>query len=167
MSRCSNRKGGLRTHPTKLIRKRIRERLQQGFIQKVIIEVPFNKDEFFSILFGGALNLYDLTVYAVVEQTGQERRSYFSNYTNAVNWGYGYHLDLDGGSIRASTSADIQEIYSDWVASGLPVGMHYITTTIDASGEWKSIYCDSSLLSSTTVHGIAFHTTKCRLLLEL
>jgi len=52
--------------------------------------IRFNKDGFFSVLYGGSLNLQDLTVYAVVEQTGTERRGYFSNYSNAVNWGYGY-----------------------------------------------------------------------------
>lgn len=121
--------------------------------------IRFNKDGFFSVLYGGSLNVQDLTVYAVVQQTGTERRGYYSNYSNAVNWGYGYHLDMEGGSTRAFTSAGTSASYSDWLISGPSAGMHYLTTQISGSTKFKRIYSDGNPLGSTAISAIAYHTT--------
>ena len=43
------------------------------------------------------LSVPDVQIFAVVEQRNDitlDRREYFSNYSNAINWGYGYSVDL-------------------------------------------------------------------------
>ena len=121
--------------------------------------IRFSKDGFFALMFGAALNFPNLTIYAVVEQTGAERRSYFSNYTNVVNWGYGYHMDMEGTSVRAFTSAGTVGTYSDWLIAGPGTGMHYLTTQISTTSGSKSIYCDGSLLNTAAVPGMAYHSS--------
>jgi len=107
--------------------------------------IRFNKDGYFT-LNTAPLRVPDVTVYAVVEQTGAERRAYFSTYSNAINWGYGYHLDMEGGSSRAFSSAGTSGSLSDWVVPGPSNGMHQITAAIGSTNGSKSIWSDSVLL---------------------
>ena len=62
----------------------------------------------------------NVTVYAMVEATdeptGNGRMTYLSYYSNAINWGYVYSLDLTIGDtvgIRAFSSAGTQATISD------------------------------------------------------
>ncbi len=119
--------------------------------------IRFNKDGFFS-LDTASLRLADLTVCAVVEQTEAERRVYFSTYSNAVNWGYGVNLDMEGSGTRAFTSAGSQATISDWWTAGPSAGMHLLTTTISSTLGTKSIYADGALLGGpVAVPGISYY----------
>jgi hypothetical protein len=120
--------------------------------------IRFHKDGFFS-LDTAPLSVPELSVYAVLEQTQEGRRCYFSNYTNIVNWGYGYTLDMEGPGARAFTSAGTPGSYSDWWIPGLDLGYHYITTTINRTSGTKSIYIDGNLLASASVPGMSYHAT--------
>jgi len=118
--------------------------------------IHFNKDGYFS-LNTAPLRLADLTVYAVVEVTGADRRAYFSTYSNAAQWGYGYHLDLEGGSIRAMTSDGTQANSSDWLAPAPAPGMHYITTAMSSTAGSKEVYADGVLQGAATVPGLGYY----------
>jgi len=115
--------------------------------------IRFFKDGFFDLP-TEPFRLPDVTVYAVVQQADtsfDDRICYFSTYSNNVNWGYGYHMDLQiaGGSplSRMFTSAGTQETISDFVMQGPAPGMHFITTQIDTTNtSLKSTYVDGSLL---------------------
>ena len=120
--------------------------------------IRFHKDGFFN-LDTEPLKVPELSVYAVVEQTQDGRRCYFSNYTNVINWGYGYNLDMEGSGTRAFTSAGSEPTYSDWLIPGPNLGYHYITTTINSTSGTKSIYVDGGLLASAGVPGLSYHAT--------
>lgn len=124
--------------------------------------IRFKRDGFFKLTDWEATFIPDLTIYAVVEQTGAgERRSYFSTYSNYVNWGYGYHCDFEGGNTRVFTSAGTSATSSDWVISApaLPNGYHYMTVAISGTAGSKSIYTEGVLRGTTTVPGISFHAS--------
>ncbi len=122
--------------------------------------VRFSKDGFFK-LNTAPFQVPDLTVFAVVEQTLAERRVYFSTYSNAVNWGYGVNLDMEGSGTRAFTSAGSQETISDWWIAGPGPGMHMITTTISSTLGSKSIFVDGTLLGGpVAVPGISYYSTE-------
>jgi hypothetical protein len=119
--------------------------------------IRFKRDGYFILTDSSSLSIQDLTIYAVVENTGAERREYFSNYSNAINWGYGYSVDMEGTSVRAFTSAGTQATYSDWVIAGpAALGMHCLSTAINASANTKSIYAEGNLLNTTTVPGLSY-----------
>lgn len=121
--------------------------------------IRFNKDGFFGFTPEAteALRLPDLAVYAVVENTGEERRNYLSNYSNEINWGYGYNLDMEGGSARAFTSNGTEQSISDWVVGNSgPVGMNYLTTVIDGSAGHKAMYESGNLLGDVGITEIGY-----------
>ena len=115
--------------------------------------IRFVKDGFFDLP-TAAFRLPDITVYAVVQQANtdfDDRIVYFSNYSNAINWGYGYLMDLQiaGGSpiSRMFTSGGTQATYSDFTMPGPEPGMHFITTQIDTTNtDLKSTYVDGTLI---------------------
>lgn len=117
--------------------------------------IRFNKDGFFA-LDTTPLQVPDVTIYAVAEQTGQERRAIFSTYSNAINWGYGYHLDMEGLNTRAFSSAGTSATLSDWISPGPDVGMHAITAAIDSTNGVKTLYSDGAVLGTTSVPGMSF-----------
>lgn len=117
--------------------------------------IRFNKDGFFA-LDSAPLRVQDLTIYAVAEQTDQERRAIFSTYSNAINFGYGYHLDMEGPNTRAFTSAGNGATISDWIIPGPSAGMHSITAAISATNGSKTLYSDGAVLGSTAVPGISY-----------
>lgn len=126
--------------------------------------IRFFKDGFFD-LNTAPFRLPDITVYAVVQQADtafDDRIAYFSNYSNAVNWGYGYHMDLEiiGGNpySRMFTSAGTQATISDFVMAGPAPGMHYITTQIDTTNtDLKSTYVDGTLIGGPeAVPGLSY-----------
>lgn len=122
--------------------------------------VRFSKDGFFK-LNTAPFRVPDLTVFAVVEQTLSERRVYFSTYSNAVSWGYGVNLDMEGSSSRVFTSAGTETTISDWVMPGPGSGMHMLTTTISSTLGTKSIYADGTLLAGpVAVPGISYYTAE-------
>lgn len=105
--------------------------------------VEFYKDGFFGFTQEAtdALKLTELSVFAVLENNNITRRNYFSNYSNAINWGFGYNLDLEGDAVRNFTSDGTEPPnHSDWVVGGIaPVGLQMITQTISLAGLQKSI----------------------------
>lgn len=117
--------------------------------------IRFNKDGFFA-LDTQPFQLQDVTIYAVAEQTGQERRSIFSTYSNAINFGYGYHLDMEGPNVRAFTSNGTGATLSDWLVPDSTVGMESITAQIGATVGSKSVYSNGNLLGNTSVPGMSF-----------
>lgn len=88
-----------------------------------------------------ALQLTELSVFAVLENNNVTRRNYFSNYSNAINWGYGYNFDLEGDAVRSFTSDGTEPPnHSDWVVGGIaPVGLQMVTQTVSLSSLQKSI----------------------------
>lgn len=121
--------------------------------------IRFNGDGFFA-LDTAALRVPDLTIYAVAEMTGSGRRSYFSTYSNAAQWGYGYHVDMEGPYLRAFTSAGTSGTISDWIAGSVSsTGMILITTQIDSTGGTKTVYVNGGMtaLGTTTMPAISFY----------
>jgi len=115
--------------------------------------IRFAKDGFFDLP-TAPLSVPNLTVYAVVQQADpsfDDRIAYFSNYSNQINWGWGYHLDFQiaGGNpiSRMFTSAGTQETHTDFTMAGPAPGMHLMTTQIDSTtAKTKSTYADGVLI---------------------
>lgn len=113
-----------------------------------------------------AFDSQDITVYAVIEATDEPsengRMSYFSNYSNAINWGYGYHLDLTIGDtvgVRAFSSAGSGESISDMVAASPspPGSMLFLSTVISASDGEKLWYENNQLLQQEEIFDMVFN----------
>lgn len=126
--------------------------------------IRFLKDGFFK-LDTEPFRVPDLTVYAVVQQADtsfDDRISYFSTYSNNVNWGYGVHVDLQiaGGTpiSRMFTSAGTQETISDFTMAGPSPGMHFITSQIDSTNGVKSSFADRQLLGTVDMPGLSYFT---------
>ena len=117
--------------------------------------IRFNKDGFFA-LNTEPLRVPDVTIYAVAEQTGEERRAIFSTYSNAINFGYGYHLDMEGPNIRAFSSAGSGSTLSDWLVPDAHVGMESITAQISTTNGVKTVYSNGVSLGTTSVPGMSF-----------
>lgn len=119
---------------------------------KNVLNFP-NKDGFYRLVDGDglhplALNADNIMVFAVVEMTGAERRAYFSNYSNSINWGWGYNFDMEGGSVRAFTSNGTQDSISDWVVGGPANGYNVLTTVVDQVTPIKKIISNTAQLGS-------------------
>lgn len=128
--------------------------------------VEFHKDGFFGFDAAtvAALSLTELSVYAVVENTGVGRRNYLSNYSNSINWGWGYNLDLEGGIARSFTSDGTQAGSSDWAIGGVTPGLQMVTSTISLIGNQKkiSVADENGVITSgiNTVPGIGYDGTQ-------
>ena len=88
--------------------------------------IRFHDDGWFDLVLQEDFRLSDLTVYAVIENTGSGRQTYFSTYSNAEQYGFGYNCDFTGTQSRIFTSNGngvdpdpISVCYSDWLT---PVG---------------------------------------------
>lgn len=117
--------------------------------------IRFNKDGFFA-LDTAPFRVPDVTIFAVAQQTGQERRSVFSTYSNAINFGYGYHLDMEGPNIRAFSSEGSGSTLSDWIVSDANSGMKTITAEISSTAGVKTLYTNGTSIGTTTVPGMSF-----------
>jgi len=121
--------------------------------------IHFNQDGDLKLIDPNDLFLPDLTIYAVLEQTADSsRRSYFSTYTNLVQWGYGYHCDFDGSYTRVFTSAGTEATISDW-GIGVPpltAGYYYMTVAISDTAGSKSLYANGMLRGATTFPDMTF-----------
>ena len=121
-----------------------------------------------AINFGGAsffdlptapFRLPEVTVYAVVRQGDLNNRSpYFSTYSNAAQYGFGFELDSEGPWLRSFTSAGLPVYYGDWIAAGCWDWPTLLTNEINAPGNLKSMYLKGALLGSTGVPGLTYDT---------
>ena len=117
-----------------------------------------NKDGFYRLVDASdfhplALNVDNIMVIAVVEMTGSGRRCYFSNYSNSVNWGWGYNIDMEGGSVRAFTSNGTPESISDWVIGGPGNGYNILSTVVDTATPIKQVISNTVLLGEIGPNG--------------
>jgi len=119
--------------------------------------VNFVKDGFFTLP-TAPFRLQDLTVYAVVKQTEalDSRSAYFSTYSNAINWGYGVQLDVEGPWLRSFTSAGTDTTISDWIGAGCWEWPTLLTNEISATNNLKSMYVKGSLVGQNTVPGLSY-----------
>ena len=128
--------------------------------------VEFHKDGFFGFdaAATAALSLTEISIFAVVENTGVGRRGFFSNYSNSINWGWGYHNDLEGGIARSFTSDGTDTGISDWAIGGVTPGLQMVSTTISLTGNQKkiSISDENGVIASgiNTVPGMAYDGTQ-------
>jgi len=92
-----------------------------------------------------------MSIYAVFEVTDGMSSSIFSNYSNIINWGYGFNLWMGGFNQRRVcffTSAGTPETIHDKCAmpmDSLDVGWHLITATVDFFNGTKRVYVDGVL----------------------
>ena len=95
-----------------------------------------------------------VSVYAVVEVLEQNSGMILSNYSNAINWGYGYSVWVGGGSFSQTqmcfqTSAGTCETWHDWCGPAreriLDDGWYVVTATVDFDAGTKKMYVDGVL----------------------
>ena len=122
--------------------------------------IDFYKDGFLHLTNPAAVELQDLSVYSVVEDTMVGRRVILSTYSNAAQYGYGVNLDMEGGIWRSFTSDGTQANSSDWVIAnpGVP-DWYYRTDTVSATAASKSIYANGGLLGTSAVPALAYDAT--------
>jgi hypothetical protein len=115
----------------------------RAFPAGVMPVVDFVKDGYFGFTQEAtdALKLTEISCFAVLENNNNNRRNYFSHYSNAINWGYGYNFDLEGDAARNFTSDGTPPPnHSDWVVGGIaPVGLQMVTQTVSLNAQQKSI----------------------------
>jgi hypothetical protein len=111
--------------------------------------IQFNGDTGLDLFDPAELNSRDISIYAVV-QVSTESGSIITNYTNVVNWGYGYKLRLgllEKGNqpvffTSAGTSLTIHDAHSPTV---LEDGWYLITATMSSLFGEKRVYVDGVL----------------------
>lgn len=118
--------------------------------------IRFNKDGYMTLADTAALQLQDLSIFVVTEQNADGRRGIISTYSNLINWGYGWHIDMEGDQLRSFTSDGTQANSSDWLAGSVANGYQMLTNVISATAGTKTVYVNGSVLGSTAVNGLAY-----------
>ena len=124
--------------------------------------VRFNGSDVFLLADSAALRTTEISVYAVLTVTPADRAEYFGNYSNAINWGYGFSMGtmpdrtIHNGTYAGTPPPD----YNDWWSPAVPGAdpYHIITNTISKTGLIKKTYADGALLGSTSITNFAYNS---------
>jgi hypothetical protein len=137
--------------------------------------IRFSQPDGFLALDHTSLDLTEMTLYIVTEDADvARRRQYFSNYTNTINWGWGYAFGID--SDPSIGGPDVR-IVRDFTSNGTPPPGHSdsnlgngnvpprdtmtaITHTMSESAGVKETYFNNVFVGSNTIApgGIAYDT---------
>ena len=84
--------------------------------------IRFSQPDGFLALDHTSLDLTEMTLYIVTEDADvARRRQYFSNYTNTINWGWGYAFGIDSDP---SIGGPDFRIVRDFTSNGMPPPGH-------------------------------------------
>jgi hypothetical protein len=113
--------------------------------------IRFNGDAGMGLLNQMALRSRDTTIHAVVELSAASG-SIFSNYSNSINWGYGYVFRLGAGPRGRQpcffTSAGSEATIHDVCSASIGHGYHILTATMSSATGEKKLYIDGVLVDS-------------------
>ncbi len=118
----------------------------------------------FAIASDTDLSATELSIYAVVEQSEiHTSDTVISNYSNAINWGYGWSVQLQGDeSVPYFYSSNgTQEHYNQmWDdPCGLDAGYSIVTSTISSISTAKKLYVNGVQAGSASV-ALGYHGTE-------
>ena len=124
--------------------------------------VRFNADSWLLLTDSQALTPTDFTVFAVISVEPASRSTYFCNYSNAINWGYGFTLDTNPNrTLHLYSGAGSQACYSDWFTTATPDQgpYHIVTSVVNSTSQTKTFYSDGDLVQSTAFPCLTYHPT--------
>jgi hypothetical protein len=102
------------------------------------------------------LDLETVSLYAVLEvKKGAGGGAFYSNYSNAINWGFGTVMSImPGGQIYFFTSAGTEATYGQMNSSPISEGYHIVSLTYDPTN--KRIYVDGKAMGSVPSKGLKY-----------
>ena len=112
--------------------------------------IEFDGDTGFEVLNPEALNAVEISIYAVFQVSAQSG-SILNNYTDPVNWGFGYLLRMAGAGTKgnhpvffttAGTQGTIHDAHSP---TELADGYYLITATMSSVNEEKFLYVNGEV----------------------
>lgn len=120
--------------------------------------IQFDGSDHLKFKDSAALRLPQFAIYAVVNVTGNEVQTIYSNYDNPINWGKGVNLGVTADRRVNFFTTDGTEQHYDQLnsAAPLPSGTHLVTAIYN--NRRKQIFIDGERVASGPAKGLDYGT---------